>query len=151
MSDWSRRVCRVLAGAALLLLLPGCGKEAGRVPFAAEGTGKTTATLKAGEVAIWTDIDLEWEGDASLDYQVDFAQGGTKVASAMCTPLGALGVRIAWVETNLGTSHSRRGGGEMRCKVSLPAGGATEITATLAFGRRPTAVKLKKADLVVKQ
>lgn len=147
----SRPASLVLPLALPLLALAGCGTELGRVPFTAEGAGKTAATLKAGDVALWTDIDLEWEGDAILEYKVDFSQGGKTVATAVCTPLGPLSTKISWVETNLGGKHSRSGRGLMRCKASVPAGGPTVIDATLAFGRRPAVVKLVKADLIVKQ
>jgi hypothetical protein len=41
--------------------------------------------------------------------------------------------------------------GKMGCSATLAAGGATDVEVTLAFSRRPASVKLRKADLVVKQ
>ena len=107
--------------------------------------------LSAGEVAFWTDINLEYEGDAALAYQVELDQGGAKVASATCNPLARLSVKESWIETNLGASHSRRGNGKLGCSVTLTAGGPTTVKATLAFSRKPALVTLRKADLVVKQ
>ncbi len=133
------------------LALPSCGKEVGRVPFTAAGTSSATVPMAAGEVAFWTDIDLAYEGDAALSYQIDLSQGGAKVAATRCDPLGPLPVRESWVETNIGISHSRRGEGKMSCSAMLPAGGPTTVTATLAFSRRPASVTLRKADLVVKE
>jgi hypothetical protein len=121
------------------------------VPFTLPGTGTVSMPLSAGEVSFWTDIDLEYTGDADLAYAVELDQGGTKVATATCNPLGRLHVKEMWTETNLGSSHTRRGMGKMDCSVTVPSGGATTVKATLAFGRKPATQTLRKADLVVKQ
>ena len=142
-----KRIAFVVALAPLL----GCGKEIGRVPFAAPGTADATMTLKAGEVDFWTDIDLSWEGSATLDYQVTLEQGGKTVATATCDPLGQLHVKQMWTETNLGASHSRHGRGKMSCSTSLASGGPTTVKATLAWGGKPSTETLRKADLVVRQ
>jgi hypothetical protein len=143
----ARRLLLVLAAVSLL----SCGKEVGRVPFAAEGTDSTTTTLVAGDVAFWTDIDLAYDGTASLHYEIELSQGGAPVATALCDPLGHMTVKESWVETNLGASHTRRGRGKMNCSATLAAGGATTVKATLAYAHRPVAVTLRKADLVVRQ
>lgn len=136
---------------SVLLLSGCCGKEAGRLPFSAPGTQNATMTLEAGDVSFWTDIDIEYEGAASLQYKVDLEQGGAVVASATCNPLGYMSVKTGWVETNLGSKHSRRGSGKMGCSATVPKAGPTDVRATLAFGTRPAKLKLGKADLVVKQ
>lgn len=143
----NKRIAFVLALAPLLA----CGKEAGRVPFGAAGTNDATMTLKAGEVDFWTDIDLSWDGAATLDYQVTLEQGGKTVATATCDPFGQLHVKQMWAETNIGSSHSRHGRGKMSCSTSLPSGGPTTVKATLAWGTKPSTETLRKADLVVKQ
>jgi hypothetical protein len=137
--------------ALLGLWLVACGKETGRVPFAAEGTANAPATLKAGNVDFWTDIDMKWEGDAALAYTIELEQGGKSVATATCNPLGAINVKLNWSETNIGGSHSRSGSGKMGCSATLPSGGATNVKATLAFSRKPATLTLSKADLVLKQ
>ena len=134
-----------------LLTLAACGKEKGRVPFAADGTGTTTATLEAGDVAFWADLDLEYEGSAAMSYAVELEQGGTVVASGTCNPLGAMNVKVNWVETNIGSSHSRSGSGKMGCHAKVPAAGATNVKVTLAISTRPATFTLKKADFVLKQ
>jgi hypothetical protein len=143
----NRRLLLALASLALL----SCGKEVGRVPFTSVGVASATAPVGAGDVTFWTDIDMEYEGDAALAYRIELSQRGTKVASATCDPLGHLPVKTSWVETNLGSSHSRRGMGEMSCKATLPAGGPTLVQVTLGFSRRPASVTLRKADLVLRQ
>jgi hypothetical protein len=133
------------------LSLVACGKEAGRVPFAAEGTATSAATLNAGTVDFWTDIEMKWEGDAALAYAVELEQGGKSVATATCDPLRSITVKVNWAEINLGSSHSRSGSGKMGCSATLASGGATNVKATLAFSRKPATLALSKADLVLKQ
>jgi hypothetical protein len=133
------------------LLLAGCGKEAGRVPFVAEGTQSATMPLTAGDVAFWTDIDIQYEGDAVLTYRVDLLQGGSTVATAECPALGPMSMKVGWVETQFGASRSRSGNGKMTCSAQLAKSGPTIVQSTLAFDVRPLSVTVTKADLVVKQ
>jgi len=145
------RIRGVLALVALACGLGGCGKEAGRVPFKAEGTGSVVMMLNPGDVAFWTDIDLEYEGDSGLTYQIELVQKNLAVAVATCDPLGHLGVKTGWVSTDLGNKHTRSGGGKMSCDVKLPTGAETTVNVKLVWSKKPTSVNLKKADLVVKQ
>lgn len=139
----------VVLGFAILTC--GCGKEAGRVPFAAEGKADSTMTLSSGDVSFWTDLDIDHQGDAGLHYNVELLQGGAVVATTTCNPLGSMSVKTSWVETNLGDHHTRSGNGKMACSVKLPAGGATVVRAQLAFSKKPPTLTLKKADLAVRQ
>lgn len=141
---------RILALGVMLSVL-GCGKEVGRVPLAGVGSATSTITLKAGEVAFWTDIDIDYDGDAALSYDVDLSQGGKSVASVTCDPLAQLSVKTSWVETNIGTKHSRRGNGKMACSATIGSGGATVVTVKLAFTKKPASVTLGKADLAIRQ
>ena len=45
----------------------------------------------------------------TLKYRIELFHDGTKVDTAECDPLGRLPTKTSWVETNLGSSHSRRG------------------------------------------
>lgn len=141
-----------IAMMVLSLLVSGCcGKEAGRIAFASAGSSSSTMSLEAGDVSFWTDIDIDYEGPAALSYDVKLEQGGAVVATATCDPLGEMSVKTNWVETNIGSKHSRRGSGKMSCTASVPKGGSTNVNATLAFATMPAKVALKKADLVIKQ
>ena len=139
------------SAALALALATGCGKEAGRISFTAEGLGSGSMTLKPGEVSFWTDIDMSYEGDAALAYHIELSQGGSKVATALCNPLGSLPVKTGWVESNIGSSHSRRGLGKMPCSATVTSGGATALSVRLAFSKTPAKYTLKQADLVVRQ
>ena len=119
--------------------------------MAAEGNGAVQVTLDAGEVSFWTDLDIAYEGDASLEYRVELFQGSASPVTAVCNPLGHLPVKTGWVETNIGGSHSRRGTGKMECSAKLATGGPTTVKTTLAFGKKPPTLTLKRADLIIKQ
>ena len=91
------------------------------------------------------------EGDASLEYRIDVFQNGSSVGKTVCNPLGRLSVKTGWVETNVGSSHTRRGMGNMSCELKLPSAGPTVVKTTLVFGKKPPNAALRKADLVIKQ
>ena len=134
-----------------LVLLEGCGKEVWRVPFSGAGTGVATVTLKPGDVDFWTDISIEYDSDTSLAYQIDVQQGGASVGTATCNPLGPINVKSTWIETNLGSKHTRSGNGKMACSVKVDKGGSTTVKVSLAFAKKPASGGIKKADLVIKQ
>jgi hypothetical protein len=138
-------------GLVVVLGLVGCSKEVGRIPLAGAGSGTTTLTLAAGDVDFWTDIHLEYEGDAALAYTISASQGGAPVGTTQCDPLGPLHIKNNWTATNLGGKHTRRGSGKMACSITLPTGGPTTIETSIAFSRKPAIVTFDKADLVIKQ
>lgn len=142
---------RLVLMSVAVCALAGCGKEVGRVPLSGVGTAESTVDLKAGEVAFWTDMDLEWEGDGSLEYLVTLSQGGQPVATATCFPLGQLHVKGNWTSTNLGGSHTRHGDGKMSCEATVPKAGKTAVQATLAWKQAPKSATVRKVDLVLKQ
>lgn len=147
----NHRLTVVMLVALSAPLLSGCGKELGRVPFSGEGSGAATVALEAGEVAFWTDIDVKHEGDAALTYHIELLQGGSSVATADCEALGPMSMKVGWVESHLGSSHSLNGRGKMACSARLSKSGATAVQATLVFSTRPSSAALRKADLVIKQ
>lgn len=140
----------LVAGLACLLLA-GCGKEAGRLPFSGEGTQSASIQLQAGEVAFWTNLDVGYEGPAALQYHIELLQSGSSVATVVCDPLADMGIKLGWIETQFGASHSRSGSGKMTCGATLAKAGPTTVQASLAFESRPVTFTLKKADLVLKQ
>ena len=144
-------VNKTLAAACALFSLSACGKEVGRIPFTGEATNRTALQLSAGNVAFWTDLDVEYEAGAALAYTIALEQGGRTVATATCDPLGQMSVQIGWVRSQRGTPHSRSGNGKMTCSATLTSGGPTTVEAVLAFTGKPSVFTLKRADLVIKQ
>src|SRR5262245_22990314 len=109
---------------AMLLLagglgVTGCGRELGRVPFSAGGTGTTTVELAACKVAFWTELDLKCDTRSGLAYEIALLQRGVAVANAVCDPLGAMKTS-GFIEKRSGVSLSRSGRGKLACKATLP-------------------------------
>ena len=127
------------------------GTELGRVPFAASRTSSVTLPLKAGEVAFWTDLDIQYEGAPPLVYHVELSQAGAVVGAATCDPLSSMSLKINWLSTSDGVTHLERGHGQMSCTASVPASAPTTILATLEVNRRGGTVALKHADLAIRQ
>ena len=146
-----RPLGRVLLTALLAVSLAACGRQVGSVPFSSEGTKSTTLPLAAGSVAFWTDLDVAYEGPATLHYQIELSQAGRHVATANCDPLGKKSVELGWVDIARASFRSQRGHGKMLCGASLAKGGPTVVEATLAFGVQPLTATINRADLVVKQ
>ena len=142
--------------AAASIVMMGCAglfntftaAEVGRVPLTAPGTASTTAVVAAGPVALWTDLDVSWDGDAALAYDVQVSQDGAVIAQLRCDPLD-VNVTMNSMTSDFGGSHSRRYQGLMHCDVTAPVDGMIEVTASLSvLSGAPT---LELADLVLKQ
>ncbi|HEY0462702.1 MAG TPA: hypothetical protein VGC79_00765 [Polyangiaceae bacterium] len=142
---------RVLLSALLVLPLVACGRRVGSVPFSSEGTKSTTLPLAAGNVAFWTDLDLAYEGPATLSYQIELRQGGRSVATASCDPLGKKSVELGWINFERAAFRSQRGQGKMLCSATLAKAGPTVAQAALTFGVHPLTASIQRADLVLKQ
>lgn len=142
---------RLVATSLLALTLAACDRQVGSVPFLGEGTQSTTLLLAAGRVAFWTDLELAYEGDATLNYRIELQQAGRRVASATCDALGQKSVQLVWVQAQRGASRSQSGQGKMLCGATLATGGPTVVEATLAFGVRPLTATITRADLILKQ
>jgi hypothetical protein len=139
--------------ALVLAALPlfACDRKVGSVPFSAEGTKTMTLPLAAGRIAFWTDLDLSYEGPATLGYHIELSQAGHTIATADCNPLDNLAVKLPWVETRHGATRASSGHAKMQCGASLPTAGPTLVKATLAFAVQPATATLKHADLVLEQ
>lgn len=135
----------------LALLLVACGRNVGSVPFTRAGTNSATLPLAAGKVAFWTDIDVAYEGTATLGYEIELSQAGRRVATASCDALGKKSVELGWVSIERMDFHSHRGTGKMLCGATLASAGPTVVQAVLILGGHPLSATINRADLVVKQ
>ncbi len=147
MSAMTKSLCFLAA----VSFLAGCGKEVARVPFSSVGSSSAATTLAAGEVAFWTDLDVAYDGTATLDYDIALVQGGLPVAKAACAALGPKSISVGWFDFQRGSGHLQRGKGKMLCSATLPKAGPTTVEAALAFGTRPTRAAITRADLVLRQ
>jgi hypothetical protein len=142
----------VLFGVALLFALgsAACGKETGRIPLKADGTGSTTINAKRGQtIGLWTSLDASYEGTLDARYDVRLLQGGAAVATATCNPMD-VNVKTMAITVTMNDRHKISYQGKMRCELTAPADGPATIEATLAITPTP-GLAVRDMSLVVKQ
>jgi len=134
-----------------LVLVSGCGKELARIPMTGEGEGDATVTASAGQkLALWTSLDIEWDGSFAARYAVELRDsGGKAVASATCDPLD-VSVRTSSFRSYVGTHHTDRYQGKMQCDLVAPTGGSFTVHAKLTYSTKPSSLTVKDISLVVK-
>lgn len=121
--------------------------EVGRVPITAPGTHSTSVYVTAAPLALWTDIDVEWEGNASMDYTVQVTQDGTVLSEGTCDPLD-VNLTTNARSTDIGSRHTRSHQGLLGCTVATPAEGLVDVSVTLSVKGKPT---IRSADVYLKQ
>ena len=135
----------------VLLALLACGKEIGRGALADEGSVDVSITARTGKkLALWTSLDVAFEGDFEASYAVELIQNGKTVATATCNPMD-VSAKINSTEVSLGSSRKLSYQGKMRCELVPPADGPATVHATLHVTQRPADLKLRDISLVVKE
>jgi len=131
-------------------LLGGCGKEIGRVPFTAEGAQETKVHVEAGRpLALWTSLNVEYDGDLEAAYDVELRQGDSIIGAARCNPFD-ISLKTGATEVRLGAKQSIKYSGKMRCTLSPTASGEATLRAKLDFPAKPASLTVKDLSLVVK-
>jgi hypothetical protein len=134
---------------ALACAIGACGTVAAVIPFSAAGVGQATAELEADtDVRFWTELEATYQGQMSARYDVQLVQGGVAVARAACDPFN-LHNKVCSVHIEVGEIH--RIHCRMQCTAHVPATGPTLVRATLSFGGHSIGLRVRRADLVVKQ
>ncbi|MCA9688153.1 MAG: hypothetical protein R3A51_11600 [Nannocystaceae bacterium] len=135
---------------ALLVLLVGCaGEEVGRVAFHDGDAGQATVTLSADKpVHFWADIDVAYEGQAKIQYEVELAADGATVATVTCDALDTTS-RVASKRVLTADGGDIDYKGKMRCEAEVPKTGAYELRAR--FSAEPAPTRLGRHDLVITQ
>ena len=121
--------------------------EVGRVPITAPGTHSTSAYVTAAPLALWTDLDVEWEGDASMDYVVQVTQDGSVLSDGSCNPMD-VNLTMNARSTDIGDRHTRIHQGLLHCTVDTPAEGLVEVSVTLSVQGKPI---IRSADVYLRQ
>lgn len=121
--------------------------EVGRVLITAPGTQSTSVYVTAAPLALWTDLNVEWEGDASMDYVVQVTQDGTVLSDGSCSPLD-VNLTMNARSTDIGDRHTRIHQGLLHCTVDTPAEGLVDVSVTLNVQGRPN---ILSADVYLRQ
>ncbi len=131
--------------------LAGCGKEIGRIVLRGEGQGETTIQATGGKkLALWTSLDVKYQGDLIARYEVELLEGGAVVGKTSCDPLD-VNVKTSARETNFNGDRSVSWQGKMRCEVTPTKSGPAVVRAKVIISKRPQALTVTDMSLVVKE
>ncbi|TGE28734.1 hypothetical protein [Hymenobacter metallicola] len=131
------------------------GKEIARLPVNAISTPgrevEEEATLqlqKDDEVALWSEMDMAYEGETPLRFQVQVLQNGTPYQQFELDPT-AKNVTVGEVRTSIQGKTTWRFTGKNGA-LTIPAPGQYTFKARLVAAANPT-LRIKKAELVLKK
>jgi hypothetical protein len=140
-------------------LLAGCdalmGKEVARLPINEVSTPghevakEATVPLKKGaEIALWSDMDLAYEGEAPVRFQVQVSKDGQPFKQLELDPTEK-NVTIGEVKTDVNGSVNWRFSGK-NAELVVPEAGSYTFKAILVAANNPT-LRVSKAELVIKE
>jgi hypothetical protein len=146
-------------GLALLPLLSGCdalmGKEVARLPINAVSTAgheavkEATLQLQKDEkIALWSDMDLAYDGDAPVRFQVQVMKDGALFKELQLDPTEK-NLTIGEVKTDINVSVKWSFSGK-NAELVVPAAGSYTFKAMLVAAANPT-LRVSKAELVLKK
>ncbi len=146
---------------ALLLVLPltSCdsllGKEIAHLPINEVSTPGhevvrevTVALKKDDAVAVWSEMDMAYAGEAPMRFQVQILKNGAAFQQAELDPTEK-NVTIGEIKTVVNEKTSWRFSGK-NGEVKIPENGRYTFKARLVAGNNPT-LKITKAELVLKK
>ncbi|QNH60532.1 hypothetical protein [Hymenobacter sediminicola] len=146
---------------ALLLAVPlsACdslfGKEIARLPINTISTPSQDVVKEAAlqlqkgdEVALWSDMDMAYDGDAPVRFQVQVLQNGTPYQELEVDPTEK-NVTVGEVKTSFNGKTKWRFTGK-NGTVTVPQTGTYTFKARLIAAANPT-LRIKKAELVLKK
>ncbi|MDO7873574.1 hypothetical protein Q5H93_02435 [Hymenobacter sp. ASUV-10] len=151
---------RTCWGMALLLpLLSSCdallGKEVARLPINEVSTPghevvrEASLQLQKGdEIALWSDMDLAYEGASPVRFQVQVTKDGTPFKELQLDPTEK-NVTIGEVKTDINGSVKWRFSGK-NAELVIPDAGSYTFKAMLVAAANPS-LRVTKAELVLKQ
>ena len=143
----------------LSLILAGCdaitGKEVGRLPINQVSTEENlvskevTLDLKKGdEVAVWSDMDIEYEGEVDLRFRIELWENGEKQLSAEVDPTQK-NITMGEIRTTINDKTEWSFFGK-NTEIKIEDDGKYTIKAALVASENPT-LKVTKAEMVLKK
>ncbi|PJJ60281.1 hypothetical protein [Hymenobacter chitinivorans] len=158
-SSFVSSTSKLWAALALAVPLSACGslfgKEVARLPINAlstpghEVTREATLQLQKDEqVALWSDMDMAYDGEAPVRFQVQVLQNGRPYQQLELDPTEK-NVTVGEVKTNLNGKVNWRFTGK-NGSLTVPAAGTYTFRAHLVAAANPT-LRITKAELVLKK
>ncbi|UOQ51516.1 hypothetical protein [Hymenobacter cellulosivorans] len=155
----SSSINKLLAALLLAVPLSSCGslfgKEVARLPINAISTPEQEVVKEAAlplqkgeELALWSDMDMAYEGEAPVRFQVQVLKNGTAFQQLELDPTDK-NVTVGEVKTavNGKTTWSFTG---KNGSLTIPETGTYTFKARLVAAANPT-LKITKAELVLKK
>ena len=150
----------ILAIASFAVLLSGCdaitGKEVGRLPINEISTDDNNLILKEtsidlkkdDEIAIWSDMDIEYEGDVALRFRIEVLKNGEKLGGLEIDPTNK-NITIGEIKTSImgKTDWSFQG---KNSEIKIEDDGNYTFKAILVASENPSLV-INKAEVVLKK
>jgi hypothetical protein len=144
---------------ALLPVLTGCdallGKEVARLPINEVSTAGhevvkqvTLPLQKDDKIALWSDMDLAYEGASPVRFQVQVTKDGAPFKELQLDPTEK-NVTVGEVKTDVNGSINWRFSGK-NAELLIPAAGSYTFKARLVADSNPT-LRLARAELVLKK
>jgi hypothetical protein len=147
---WALALLPVLASCDALL-----GKEVARLPVNEVSTPghevvkeATVQLQKDDKIALWSDMDLAYEGNSPVQFQVQVTKDGTPFKQLQFDPTEK-NVSIGEVKTDINGSIKWRFSGK-NAELVVPAAGSYTFKAILVAAANPT-LHVTKAELVLKK
>lgn len=131
-----------------LVGLAACGSEVGRAACPGPNESiEATITIPDGKpVSVWSDLDISYEGNKNLTYQIELYQDGKQVYEGSCDPRD-VNVKMNSVSKNVGSRSELRQQGKLKCP-EITGSGEFEVEAELVADE---GVTVSGCDLVFKQ
>lgn len=143
-----------------MILLIGCealtGKEIARLPVNQISLDTThlfikeaTLDLKNGDkINIWSDMDIEYDGDASLRFKIEIQKNGHNLGVLTIDPMKK-NITLGEIKTTLNNKTNWSFSGK-NSEFNIDGDGTYKFRAILISSGNPT-LKIKKAEVVFKK
>ncbi|MBL3656260.1 hypothetical protein [Fulvivirga sediminis] len=155
-----KQIFKALSIIFLVLVLAGCdaltGKEVARIPVNEVSTDdnnllikETSLDLEKGdELSIWSDIDVEYEGDVVMSFRMEVLKDGAKFGGMEIDPFeGDMTINESKVQLG---GKTEWGFTRRNANLTIEEAGNYTFQAILVTSENPT-LKIDKAEIVLKK
>jgi hypothetical protein len=155
-----RRTLLLLITAFTIILFTGCsaltGEEVGRLPINQVSTDNDNLIVKEisldlkkdEEIAIWSDIDIEYEGNVALRFKMDILKNGANFGGLVIDPTDK-NITIGEVRISLMDKTDWSFSGK-NSEIKIEEDGNYTFKGILVASENPT-LKVNKAEIVLKK
>lgn len=155
-----RKILSLIILAATFALYTGCsaltGEEVGRLPINQVSTNDSNLIVKEisldlkkdENIAIWSDMDIEYEGDVALRFRLDILKDGEQLGGLEIDPTDK-NITIGEFKTTLMNKTDWRFTGK-NSNVKIEEDGNYTFRGILVASENPT-LKVEKAEIVLKK